>query len=117
MDPIALILQALENSTAPDLGIEAMAAGDVQDESDDFAALLASKFADSVEAQAIIERYVAQPDLYEGVLVDMLRENNIDQDTDVLDAAKTLMETMNPRGAMHGDYTVDYDDEDLEHFV
>ncbi len=117
MDPIALILQAIDAGESPDTGMQAMIPDDIYDVYGRFNDLLVSRFADSLTAQTIIEQYVAQPDLYEGALIDMLKDEGLDHDEDVINAARDFMELMNERGALRGDYTVDFDDQDLEHFV
>ncbi len=117
MEPVQMILQALEAGTAPDVGYQAAIPDEILDRYGAFTDLLGQKLADSANSQAILEQYAAQPDMYEGVLVDMLEENGITRDVDVLDAARNVLELTDVRGAIKGKYTVDYDDEDLEHFL
>ncbi len=114
MDPISLILQALEAGTSPDVGYEAMVPDDILDRYGSFTDLLGRKFADSATGQAILEQYAAQPDMYEGVLVELLEENGLDTDEEVLDAARDVLELTDVRGAIRGKYTVDFDDEELD---
>ncbi len=117
MDPVQLILQALEAGTATDTGYEAAIPDEIRDRYGAFTDLLGEKLADSANGQAILEQYAAAPDMYEGVLVDMLEEHGITRDVDVLDAARNVLELTDVGGAIRGKYTVDYDDEDLEQFL
>ncbi len=117
MDPIAIILQALEAGNSPDAGYQAMIPDEIMDRYGSFTDLLGRKFADSTNGQELLEQYAAQPDLYEGALVELIRENGLDHDEEVVDAARNVLELLDVRGAAHGRYTVDYDDEDLERFV
>jgi hypothetical protein len=117
MDPVQLILQALEAGTATDTGYEAVIPDDIRDLYGGFTDLLGEKLADTATGQAILEQYVAAPDMYEGVLVDMLEENGLTNDIEVLDAARSLLEATDVRGAARGKYTIEYDDEDLERYV
>lgn len=117
MDAIALILQALEAGTAPDVGTLTMVPDDIINLDTDFTALLASKFADTATGQAILEQYISAPDLYEGPLVQMLEEEGIDRDAEVIGAAQSLLETHDVHGARRGNYTVEFDDEELDNFV
>jgi hypothetical protein len=117
LDPIPLILQALQAGTTPDVGVQSMSADDVMDQYGGFQDLLQSKLADTPNGQALVEQYIAQPDLYEGPLVELLEDTGLDHDAELIDAAQTLMELVDVHGATRGDYTVEYDDEDLERFV
>lgn len=114
MDPISLILQALEAGTTPDVGYQAMIPDEILDRYGSFTDLLGQKLADTATGQAIIEQYAAQPDMYEGVLVELLEEQGLDHDEDVLNAARDVLELTDVRGAVRGEYTIDYDDDDLE---
>ncbi len=117
MDPIAIILQALEAGNDPDVGYQAMIPDEIMDRYGSFTDLLGGKFADSATGQELLEQYVAQPDLYEGALVELIQENGLAHDEEVVDAARDVLELLDVRGAAHGKYTVEYDDEDLERFV
>jgi hypothetical protein len=83
----------------------------------DFQDVLQAKLADTPNGQALVEQYIAQPDLYEGPLVELLEDTGLDHDAELIDAARTLVEISDVRGATRGDHTVEYDDEDLERFV
>jgi hypothetical protein len=114
MDPISLILQALEAGTSPDVGYQAMIPDEILDRYGSFTDLLGQKFSDSATGQAILEQYAAQPDVYEGVLVELLEENGLDTDEEVLNAARDVLELTDVRGATRGEYTVNFDDEELD---
>ncbi len=117
MDPVSMILQALEAGTSPDVGYEAMDSDEIMDRYGSFTDLLGEKLADSPESQGILEQYAAQPDMYEGVLIELLQERGLDHDVEVIDAARNVLQLTDVHGAVRGEYTVDYDDEDLERFV
>jgi hypothetical protein len=117
MDPISLILQALEAGTSPDVGYEAMIPDEIRDRYGAFTDLLGQKLADSPQSQGILEQYASQPDMYEGVLVELLQENGLHRDASVIDAARNVLALTDVRGAIRGEYTVEYDDEDLESFI
>ncbi len=117
MDPISMILQALEAGTTTDTGYEAMVPDEIMDRYGSFTDTLGEKLADSPESQAILEQYAAQPDMYEGVLVELLQERGLDRDTEVLNAARDVLELTDVHGAIRGEYDIDYDDEDLENFL
>ncbi len=117
MDPTAIILQALEAGNNPDTGYQAMIPDEIMDRYGSFTDLLGRKLADSTTGQELLEQYAAQPDLYEGAVVDLIQESGLDHDTEVINAARDVLELLDVRGAARGKYTVDYDDQDLERFV
>jgi hypothetical protein len=66
---------------------------------------------ESVGATTLLEDYMAQPDVYESVLADTLREAGADQDGELIDAAQSFMDTAEPGKAIRGGHTVDIDDD------
>jgi hypothetical protein len=115
MEPVSLVLSALEAGNAPDVGIEAMSPDDIRNIYDEFLDLVQAKL-QGVGATTLLEHYMAQPDLYESALADTLVEAGVNEDAELIASAQTMMNMMDSRGFARGRYTAEID-EDVEGYV
>lgn len=102
MDPIALILSALVAGAAK-------TAGDVaQDTYNGLKALIKRKFESQGKSDAltILEKYEQKPEKTKPLLEDELMEVEIDKDPEIIKAAQTLLEQLNPQQAAEGKFNI-----------
>jgi hypothetical protein len=113
IEPIDLILRALEEGNTPDIGIEAMIPDDIMDNYGYFTDLVA-QLLQNVGGERLLENYMGQPDLWADTLAKALEDAGADKDDALLEAARrTFMSGMNVRRAVRSDYTIDLDDEEM----
>src|SRR5512144_1423504 len=115
MDGVTLIMEALETGNAPDVGVHAMDPDTFRFQFDEFVNLVAAKLLAAGQPE-LLEQYMGMPDLYESALADALEESGAATDSELIFAAQSFMETMDPRRATRGEFTVDVD-EDVEGFI
>jgi hypothetical protein len=113
IDPIDLILRALEEGNAPDVGVQAMIPEDFVDSYSAFTGMVAAAL-QGVGGDRLLENYMGQPELWGDTLAKALVEAGADQDEALLEAAQQFMSLMNVRQAGRGGYTIDVVDEDDE---
>jgi hypothetical protein len=115
LNPIDLILRALEAGNVPDVGVQAMIPDDYRFAYDDLLSLVAARL-ESVGAHTMLDAYMGEPSVWEGPLADALAEAGADTDAALIDTAQGFLSIMDTRRAARGGYTVDIDD-DLEGYV
>ncbi len=111
MDPITLILEALEHGNAPDVGMQTMIPDDIRNEYGDFTELVAARL-ESAGGHDLLDRYMGAPDVYGDTLANALVEAGAANDDELIAAAQTFMEMVDLRGARRGRFTVEFGDED-----
>ncbi len=112
IEPIDLILRALEEGNAPDIGIEAMAPDELRDEYGDLTELVGQSLQE-VGGDRLLEYYMGQPELWADALAKALVDAGADHDAALLDAAQRFMTLMDTRRAARGGYTIDFADKGL----
>ena len=112
IEPIDLILRALEEGNTPDVGIEAMIPDDIRDQYGELTDLVAQSL-QGVGGDRLLEYYMGQPELWADTLAKALEDAGADEDAALLDAAQRFMSVMDTRQAARGGFTVDLADEDL----
>jgi hypothetical protein len=113
IEPIDLILRALEAGNAPDIGVQALIPEETMDPYDYFTAMVAQSL-QSVGGERLLEYYMGQPELWADSLAKALEEAGADKDDALIDAAQEFLSVMDVRTAARGGYTVDFDDDDLD---
>ena len=100
MDPITLILTALVAGTAK-------AAGDaVPDAYKGLKALIQKKIAGKPAAEMVLAEHEKDPETYAAPLKKNLVEAGVDQDEEILKAAKELLEQLKPQEAAAGSINI-----------
>ena len=100
MDPITLILTALVAGTAK-------AAGDaVPDAYKGLKALIQKKIAGKPAAEMVLAEHEKDPETYAAPLKKNLVEAGVDQDEEILKAAKELLEQLKPQEAAPGSINI-----------
>ncbi|OLE37325.1 MAG: hypothetical protein AUI36_26570 [Cyanobacteria bacterium 13_1_40CM_2_61_4] len=98
MDPTTLILTALTAGAAASVKDTASAA--IKDSYSGLKALIQRKFRDQPKAQTALDEYEADPDTYEKPLRKALGTSSVDQDEEIITAARQLMTLVQPQAAM-----------------
>jgi len=104
MDNLTLILSAL--TTGAGIGLQQVAGGAIKDTYEALKRLIQRKFADQSKATAALTDYEEDPDAYEKPLRQALIANQVDQDEEIVTAARHLMTLINPQQAGMGKYTI-----------
>ena len=100
MDPITLILTALVAGTAK-------AAGDaVPDAYKGLKALIQKKIAGKPAAEMVLAEHEKDPETYAAPLKKNLVEAGVDQDEEIIKAAKELLEQLKPQEAAPGSINI-----------
>lgn len=117
MDAIDIIMQALDAGTSPDVGVASMVPDDIRDQYGTLTDMVAARLL-AAGAPTLLEQYLAQPELFDSVMVQALQEAGAEEDGELIDYAQNFMEMMDTRGAARGEYTADFDeDEDPDEFI
>lgn len=113
MDPITVILTALA------AGASAGAIDELKDEVKDKAKAAYAKLRDLVtrrfrekgtaNAEGALADYEKKPKVYQAGLEDKLRESDADRDSELMEAAKTLLEFVQQQGPASAKYSVRID--------
>jgi thioredoxin-like negative regulator of GroEL len=104
MDPLTLILSALTAGITASVKDTASAA--VKDAYNGLKTLIQRKFADQPKAQTALIEYEEDPDTYEKPLKKALSTHQLDQDEQIIAAARHLMTLVQPQQAGMGKYTI-----------
>jgi RIP homotypic interaction motif len=104
VDPITLIVTALVAGAAA--GATDVAGSAVRDAYAAFKGLLQRRLARRPAGEVVLEQHEQQPDVYEGPLKHELAESGADRDTELLEAARQLLELADPQGTASGKYAV-----------
>jgi hypothetical protein len=105
IDPIDLILRALEEGNAPDVGVQAMIPEDFVDGYAALTDMVAAALQD-VGGDRLLENYMGQPELWGDTLAKALTDAGADQDEALLEAAQQFMSLMNVHEAARGGFTI-----------
>jgi hypothetical protein len=111
LDGIALIMEALEAGTTPDVGILSMAPDNIKNSYQELTSAVAARLL-GVGAGTLLENYMAQPELWDSTLADTLVAAGAGDDGELISLAQGFMEMMDPRRAVRGRFTVDFEPED-----
>jgi disulfide oxidoreductase YuzD len=104
MDPITLILTALAAGAAA--SIKDTTSEAVKDTYNGLKALVKNKFTNKPKAETALVEYEDDPETYEKPLKKALVQEQVDQDIEIIEAAKKLMAQVNPQQAAMGKYNV-----------
>ena len=104
MDPITLILTSLAAGTAA--GGQSFANDAIKDSYPGLKALIAHKFAGKSSAEVALNERESDPKTWEVPLKKALMQEHIDQDQEIIEAAKKVMTLVQPQQAALGKYNV-----------
>jgi hypothetical protein len=104
MDPISLIIAAVTQGALSAVGDTAGTA--VKDAYGGLKALIRRRFGGDPDAEAELESAERQPEGDHAQLEDRLRAAGADRDGELLAAARSLLERVDPEGARAGKYDV-----------
>jgi len=104
MDVMTLILTALTTGAA--LVAKATASEAIKDAYKGLKARLQRKFTGKPDAELVLAKHEAKPEVWEAPLKDALTEAAAHQDEEVIQAAQKLMALVNPQQAATGKYNV-----------
>ncbi len=105
MDPITLIVSALAAGAAS--GMAEAASSAVKDAHTTLKALVRNRLAGRPKAELILSEHVKAPETWQAPLAAELAEAGADQDSELVAAAKALMDLVDKAGARAGKYSVD----------
>lgn len=97
MEPVSLIITALVTGAAEAMGGDAFKS---------FKDLIKSKFAGKPKAEMILAEHEKQPEVWEAPLKAELVEVGADQDQEILNKAKELLELLKPQEAAKGTFNI-----------
>jgi hypothetical protein len=100
VDPITLILTSLAAGAAA--GGQSFASDAVKDSYVGLKALIARKFAGKPSAKVALNEHESDPETWEVLLKKELMQEHIDQDREIVEAAKKVMTLMQPQEAVLG---------------
>lgn len=104
MDPISLIIAALVAGATT--GITETATDAIKDTYAGFKALLLRRLKGEKDAAEKVEAVEAKPEADHSELAEHLKVAGADADEELVNAARRLLETVDPAGAQAGKYTV-----------
>jgi hypothetical protein len=104
MDPITLILTALGAGAAA--GGQAIANDAIKDSYAGLKALITRKFAGKPSAEVALNEHESDPKTWEAPLKKALVQEHVDQDQEIIEAAKKVMTLVQPQQAAMGKYNV-----------
>ncbi len=104
MDPISLIISALVAGAAA--GLAETAGSAVKDAYAGLRSLLRRRLAGNRKAEARLEELERRPDADAGPLADHLRMVGADRDRELVEAARAVLQRVDPDGARAGRYDV-----------
>ena len=104
MDALSLILAALATGAAA--SVKDTASELVKDSYSGLKALIQRKFASKSKAERVLIEYEEDPETYEKPLKKALIEEHIDQEGEIIAAARNLMTLAQPQQAAMGKYNV-----------
>jgi hypothetical protein len=104
VDPITLIVTALVAGAAT--SATDVAGSAVKDAYAALKGLLKRRLAGRPAGEMVLEQHEQQPDVYEGPLKHELAESGADRDTELVEAARQLLELADPQGTATGKYKV-----------
>ena len=104
MDPVTLIVTAL--AAGATAGITDAASAMITDTYKSFRALLSKWFKGSGNSEQIIDEHAKDPDTYSKPAIKVVRESGAATDPEVIEAARKLLELVDPSGAAAGKYHV-----------
>ncbi len=89
IDPIDLILRALEAGNTPDIGVEAIMPEEGRDSYASFTSLVAESLL-KVGGERLLEYYMGQPELWADSLAKALEQAGAGEDGALIDARRSL---------------------------
>lgn len=95
MDAVHTILEALSTSTTPNTPAE-FSEDQIQYARDQFMEMLRARLTDRPDSAAMLQRYLEAPQVWETQLQEALVREGVDQDGDVLDAARQVLQYAEP---------------------
>ena len=106
MDPVTLILTALTAGVAA--GGQAVLKDAIEDSYTGLKTLIQHKFAGKSNAELALVEYESDPETWQVPLRKALIQACVDQDPEVIEAARRLMTHINPQQAAMGKYNVQF---------
>jgi hypothetical protein len=104
MDPITLILTALGTGAAA--GGQAIASDAIRDSYIALKALILRKFAGKPKAELALTEHESDPETWNAPLKKLLVEEHANQDLEIIKAAQTVMQLVQPQQSAMGKYNV-----------
>jgi hypothetical protein len=105
MDPITLIVMALSAGAAS--GLKDAASATVMDAYEALRGLVRKRLAGRRDGELVLARHAEAPEAWDGPLSAELAAAGADRDPDLVAAAQTVMNLVDPEGSRAGKYTVD----------
>lgn len=100
MNAVHTILEALSTNVTPNVPPE-FSEDQIRYVRDRFMKLLRTRLTDRPDAAAMLQRYLEAPAMWETQLVEALVREEVDQDADVLDAARQVLQYAAPLDPDH----------------
>lgn len=104
MEPINLIVTALAGGAAA--GAKATTNEAVKDAYKGLVSLVKKKFQGKSTAEMVLVEHKKEPETWEAPLKSQLKEVDANKDEEIINAAKKLMELVNPKGSADGKYNI-----------
>lgn len=104
MEPINLIVTALASGAAA--GAKATTNEAVKDAYKGLVSLVKKRFQGKSTAEMVLVEHKKEPKTWEAPLKSQLKEVDANKDEEIINAAKKLMELVNPEGSADGTYNI-----------